>query len=80
MTAFDPRNSRPSECIGQFQLGIDGTGKVVECQITESSGYPILDKAACQNAGVRRFHPATDSKGNGIAGTWAGGETFVAPN
>lgn len=62
-----------------FRLGIDGTGKVVDCRITESSGYPILDQAACQNARIRPFDPATNAKGNGIAATWADKETFSAP-
>src|SRR3546814_10198618 len=50
-----------------FKLAIDANGKVVDCQITSSSGSPDLDAEACKNLMRRaRFRPAEDTDGNAM--------------
>jgi len=52
-------------------LAIAKDGTVSACRVKESSGFEILDKAACELLSARaRFHPATDKKGRPIAGSW----------
>ena len=54
-----------------FQLDVGGDGKVTNCTVTSSSGFPSLDSKACQMLMRRaRFTPAKDSSGNGIAQTY----------
>ena len=50
------------EGITRFRLSIGTDGKVQSCEITESSGFPRLDQAACANLKKRaRFVAATDA-------------------
>ena len=55
-----------------FRVKVDVTGKVEECEVTESSGSGDLDATTCDLIMRRaRFIPAQDGKGNFIAGTWS---------
>jgi protein TonB len=53
---------------------------VRSCTVTGSSGFPNLDKAACDNISHRaRFEPAADDGGQRIAGTYSGTIRWVIP-
>jgi len=62
--------------------GIEGTvgvavtvspdGRATKCKVTRSSGYPILDDAACKGIErYARFEPALDRKGRPIPGKFS---------
>jgi TonB family protein len=47
-------------------------GSAVDCSITETSGFDILDKAACQSMErYARFEPALDNNGNPTTGSYS---------
>lgn len=49
---------------------INTQGRVENCTVTQSSGHPALDRAACQALTRRgRYSPALDQAGNPIAST-----------
>lgn len=51
---------------------VDPVGRVADCVIVTSSGFAVLDQAACD--GMRRFAlfaPALDEAGKPTMGTWA---------
>jgi protein TonB len=59
-------------------VGTDGRAK--ECLVTRSSGYPDLDKAACEQfTNSVRYKPATDDKGNPIEGKFSTQFTYKLP-
>jgi TonB family protein len=52
------------------RMTIGRDGRVAECAITMSSGYAILDQAACAALSERaRYTPARDHRGRSIVGT-----------
>jgi TonB family protein len=54
-----------------MQLSLNTDGMVVACRVVESSGYRLLDAAACERAkSVGRFQPARDVKGDRVASTF----------
>ncbi|SFF96039.1 protein TonB [Novosphingobium sp. CF614] len=64
----------------RFLLAIDSGGRVTDCTIVESSGYPGLDAATCRNVTRRaRFDPATDAAGERVAGSYSGTIRWVIP-
>lgn len=73
-----PQSSMPAESVvrGQVggvvaQLSLNADGTVTACRVVESSGYSLLDAAACERAkSVGRFEPARDEKGDRIASTF----------
>src|SRR3546814_414354 len=63
-----------------FKLAIDANGKVVDCQITSSSGSPDLDAEACKNLMRRaRFRPAEDTDGNAMASSYSSRVVWQIP-
>jgi protein TonB len=53
-------------------------GRVSKCEVTASSGYAILDNAACVGmARYARFEPALDRKGVPTSGTFSTRITFA---
>ncbi|TPG21460.1 energy transducer TonB [Sphingomonas koreensis] len=54
-----------------FSISVDAMGRVTGCNITTSSGSPLLDSTTCTlivtNA---RFKPAHDAAGQAVAGVW----------
>ncbi len=72
-------NDYPSRDLQQEHAGVTGVrlsigpdGRVADCQITSSSGFPGLDAAACSNLKRRaRFDPALDGSGNPTSGSWS---------
>ncbi|PQM27905.1 hypothetical protein CVO77_05015 [Sphingopyxis lindanitolerans] len=52
-------------------LHVSPEGRVSSCDVTESSGFPLLDAATCRAHKARaRFTPATDAAGAPIAGSY----------
>lgn len=80
-------NDYPSRALREEREGVTGfrvtvgtDGKVVDCQITKSSGSPDLDDATCVNVRRRaRFNPATDGEGNPTTGSYANSIRWVIP-
>lgn len=63
-----------------FRLAVGTDGKVVDCQVTRSSGSPDLDQATCDNVRRRaRFTPATDGEGAPTTGSYSGSIRWVIP-
>jgi protein TonB len=63
-----------------FRLTIGEDGRVGDCKITRSSGYPGLDQATCATIGRRaRFEPATDATGRKLPGTWSSSVRWQIP-
>lgn len=63
-----------------FRVTVGTDGRVVDCQITSSSGHADLDAATCDNVRRRaRFTPATDGEGNPTTGTYSNRIRWVIP-
>src|SRR5258708_531656 len=73
-----PQSSMPAEAVVRGQVGavvvqvnLNADGTVTACRVVESSGYPLLDAAACGRAkSVGRFEPALDGNGDRVASTF----------
>lgn len=64
----------------RYRISIDRTGRVTHCAITSSSGWPGLDKAACERVSARaRFEPASDESGARVTGSYSGSVTWQIP-
>jgi periplasmic protein TonB len=64
----------------RYRLSIDSAGQVTNCAITTTSGWPGLDKAACERVSARaRFEPATDQSGARVSGSYSGSVTWQIP-
>lgn len=63
------REGRQGSTSLRLTVGVDG--RVIDCQVTASSGHVDLDEAACANITRRaRFTPATDGTGKPAVGTY----------
>ncbi|MFN3425733.1 MAG: energy transducer TonB, partial [Novosphingobium meiothermophilum] len=63
-----------------FRVTIGTDGKVIDCEITRSSGSADLDEATCSNIRRRaRFTPATDGDGNPTTGSYSNSIRWVIP-
>lgn len=64
----------------RYRLSIDAGGAVTDCTVTASSGYPGLDRAACETVKRRaKFEPATDHTGARAPGSFSGSVTWQIP-
>lgn len=53
-------------------LSVDTSGKVAECAVVRSSGWPALDQKACDRLRQRaHFKPATDAFGTPVSNTYS---------
>jgi TonB family protein len=53
-----------------FRLSVGADGRVTDCAITSTSGFPTLDETTCRILRARaRFTPARGSNGNAVADT-----------
>jgi TonB family protein len=60
-----------------FQVDVDADGKPIKCEVTKSSGQPILDQRTCEVALSRaHFKPALDAKGKPIPGQYSTNVTW----
>jgi TonB family protein len=66
--------------ISAFRLAVDAQGRPGACEITASSGFDVLDQAACERL-VRnaRFTPAHDAAGRAVAGIYSSRVRWVMP-
>jgi protein TonB len=64
------RDARQSGKVA-ITLSVDATGKAIGCEVTSSSGFPLLDTGTCEIA-LRnaRFKPARSASGEAVAGTY----------
>jgi len=63
-----------------FRLTVGPDGRVVDCQITRSSGSPDLDEATCSNVRRRaRFEPAKDGEVKPTTGSYSSSVRWVIP-
>ncbi|MDH7639703.1 energy transducer TonB [Sphingomonas oryzagri] len=63
-----------------FKLDVGPDGRVTNCTVTSSSGFPDLDQTACRLLPRRaRFTPAKDASGNGIASTYSNNMRWQIP-
>lgn len=75
-----PPSHHNMEGTTRFELIVSADGKPVSCTTTVSSGFDVLDKAACNAFAKRaRFSPAKDENGNPTAGRYKGSVTWKAP-
>jgi protein TonB len=66
--------------VTRFRLTVGADGRVQDCTVTASSGFPSLDRATCDNVSRRaRFEPATDGEGNRAAGSYSGSIRWRIP-
>jgi periplasmic protein TonB len=62
------------------RLTIGTNGRVTDCSVTGSSGFPGLDSATCSKIKSRaKFKPATDSEGNPTTGSYSKSVRWVVP-
>jgi TonB family protein len=55
-----------------FRLIVNHHGRVTHCEITQSSGWQVLDDETCRTVIRRaRFSPALDAKGNAVEGSYS---------
>ncbi len=67
--------------VTRFRLAIGTDGRVSDCTVTGSSGWPALDAAACAKLVNRaRFDPALDSTGARAAGRYDGSVRWQVPD
>jgi periplasmic protein TonB len=63
-----------------FRLSLDPAGKVTNCAITTSSGWPVLDAVTCEKLARRaKFEAAIDNTGAKTAGSYAGTVNWRLP-
>jgi protein TonB len=68
------------EGVTKFRLSIGADGRVTDCTVTTSSGWPKLDATACAKLSARgRFKPATGEDGEKTAGTYASSVRWDIP-
>lgn len=62
------------------RLFVDASGKVTHCDVLVSSGFEVLDKAACERLMVHGgFQPARDAKGRAVADVWTSRVVWKMP-
>lgn len=63
-----------------FKLDVGADGRVTNCTVTSSSGFPDLDETACKLLPRRaRFTPAKDAAGNGMASVYSSSIRWQIP-
>lgn len=64
----------------RFRLDVNAAGRVTNCTVTASSGFPRLDTAACAKLSARaRFDPASDEHGAKVAGVFTSAVRWTIP-
>ncbi len=68
------------EGVTRFTVQVNAEGRVTSCNVTNSSGSPDLDDAACRSVSRRaRFKPATNGEGEAVAGSWSSSVRWQIP-
>lgn len=66
--------------VSRFRVTVGADGRVRNCEVTASSGFPALDRAACTNVAKRaRFKPATDASGATVGGSYTSAVKWEIP-
>lgn len=66
--------------VTSFRLSVDATGKPSRCDIVESSGFDVLDRATCERLMANaRFSPPSDRAGKPTEGTYTNRVRWVMP-
>ncbi len=69
-----------NEGVTRFRLSLTAEGRVADCTVTQSSGFPSLDAATCEKLTRRaRFDPASDESGAQVPGTYSGAVRWQIP-
>lgn len=69
------------EGVTGFRVTVAANGRVSACEITTSSGWPALDRAACLKITARaRFDPASDASGAIVTGTYSNSVRWEIPD
>ena len=69
------------EGVTGFQVTVGANGRVTTCEVTASSGWPVLDRAACQKITARaKFEPASDTSGAVVPGTYRSSVRWEIPD
>lgn len=65
----------------RVRVDVSAEGRATNCSVTQSSGFPRLDAAACAKLLTRaRFDPASDTSGAKIASTWSTNVRWAIPH
>ena len=68
------------EGVTRFTVQVNAEGRVTSCNVTNSSGSPDLDDAACRSVSRRaRFKTATNGEGEAVAGSWSSSVRWQIP-
>ena len=68
------------EGVTSFRLAVDAAGRPIACDVTGSSGFDVLDRAACERLMANaRFTPAHDAQGKAIPGSYANRVRWTRP-
>ncbi len=60
-----------------FTVTVTPQGRATDCIVTASSGYAVMDIAACEGLTRHaRFAPARDEQGKAVAGKWMSRITY----
>lgn len=66
--------------VTRFRLSVGIDGRVKDCMVTGSSGWPALDATACAKLGARaKFDPALDSTGARVEGSYSSSVRWQIP-
>lgn len=66
--------------VTRFRLSVGLDGRVTDCTVTGSSGWPALDATACAKLGARaKFDPALDSTGARVTGSYSSSVRWQIP-
>lgn len=69
------------EGLTRFRVTVGTDGRVINCEVTASSGSSDLDRATCENVAKRaRFKPATDGNGDKVSGSYSNAVRWEIPN
>ena len=69
-----------NEGVTRFRLTLSAEGKVTDCTVTQSSGFPDLDAATCEKLARRaKFDPASDETGAQVPGSYSGAVRWQIP-
>lgn len=77
-----PENAKAAGWVGttSYQLQFDEAGRVIACDVTGTSGYPLLDRTTCDLLKVRAlFNAGKDADGNPVGGTYSDRVLWRAP-
>lgn len=64
----------------EYVLAVRPNGKAGDCQVTKSSGYPLLDRTTCEVMTKKaRFNPARGIDGRPIVGRYRSRMKWITP-